>query len=121
MRKIAAFIIALAVGTTFVQAQKAFGFGNKIIMAHGVVSPFCMYSKGKTYMIICPAKYTNENGSTESYIDEYDGKATKVSRGLSENMAIRATVRNNTLARTRGRKASRPCTKLTSEMARLTS
>ncbi len=79
MRKLFAFTLTIIVSTTFVHAQKAFGFGNKITMEHGMVSPFCVYSKGKTYMIICPAKNTNENGSTESYIDEYDHKATKIS------------------------------------------
>lgn len=79
MRKLFAFTLALMLSSTFVHAQKAFGFGNKILMQHGVVSPFCVYSKGKTYMIICPAKNTNANGSTESYIDEYDNKATKIS------------------------------------------
>ncbi len=79
MRKLLAFTLALILSNTFVQAQKAFGFGNKILMQHGVVTPFCVYSKGKTYMIICPAHNNNDNGSTESYIDEYDNKATKVS------------------------------------------
>lgn len=79
MRKTVVFIVILLTSQSWALAQKTFGAGNKINMEHGMITPYCMYSKGKTYVIICPAKNSNEVGSTENYIDEFDGKATKVS------------------------------------------